>query len=203
MTTPHPMAMEVTIALVLGGGLMAVATIMAAWRRQHASGLAWALLAALAGALVAMGASLHRPQGGGLRAAGVQIVAVALAALAGLLPSPMREGQPERPALARTLQVAAWLALLGVPPTVGFHARVLVSRAFILAGWTWAAVLVAAANALWLIPALSAWRTPGVSVRRHHTTLALALLAAIMLLGLYPQPAIQAADALARLLGPG
>jgi NADH:ubiquinone oxidoreductase subunit 2 (subunit N) len=141
----------------------------------------------------------------GLRAAAMQFLALALALLLLLQYQPRRASQ-EAPhqGLASTARAVAWLTLLGIPPTVGFHAKVMLYRSLLSVGWDGMAALAMAAAAAGVLPAL--WAIgfpPPLPLKGARAALAVALIALIVILGLYPQPAISLAGMVQNLAKPG
>jgi NADH:ubiquinone oxidoreductase subunit 2 (subunit N) len=187
-------------AVVIGIGLALYGTLRATRPQTPARALAGIALAAGAYLLLAVGAAIQLPQGDGLRAAAFQGLTVLLAVALGAL-SLRRSGEGTSGSgrgLASVALFAAWLCLLGLPPTAGFHARLLVYRALLQAGWSGAFAIALAISVAGLIPAFSAIAlgSPG-GLRGGRAALAVALLAVLLLVGLYPGFGLTAADFLA------
>jgi NADH:ubiquinone oxidoreductase subunit 2 (subunit N) len=151
-------------------------------------------------AVLALAAALRLGESDGLRASVVQLLGVTLAALLGGVGSSGREpdGSASLGTAARGL---AWLTLLGLPPTLGFHGKVMVYHSLLSAGWGGVTALAMAASGAGLLPALRAIRGPRIALRGPRALLAVALMGAIILLGLYPRPGLALAGLVERLAG--
>jgi NADH:ubiquinone oxidoreductase subunit 2 (subunit N) len=184
------------IAGLLGAAFAAYGTVRAARPQTAALGFAWMTLTGGSYALLALAAAVSAPQSDGLRAAALQGGAVLLAAaLGGLSLGAGGEAPgPGRP-LARVALFVAWLSLLGLPPTAGFHARILVCRSLLQAGWSGTLVFALAVGAAGLVPAFSALSlgSPG-SLRGGRAVLAVLLLAALLMVGVYPGLGLSVGD---------
>ena len=184
-TTPAPIA-----TLVLAStALLVVATVLALRARAASQSFSWIVVAGAAYAVLGMAAALHVRESDGVRASVLQLLAVVLASTVALLCSPTSEGEKSSGGrLATAGRVVAWLTLVGLPPTVGFHGKVMVYRSLLMAGWGWVAVVAILASAAALLPAVRGIGSPeGVEMRGLRAAGVLAGIAAIVLLGLYPQ----------------
>lgn len=188
------------IAILVGGGAIAAGTALSIRARPAPlASFGWAVAAACGSAVLAAAAGLAVPVSDGLRGAGLQLLAVLLAAALGALcHGGPAEGAVQASPVSSIGRAVAWLTLIGLPPTVGFHGKILVYRALLAAGWGWLAVLAGAASVAALAPALWAIR-PGAAgpAGALRAAIAVALIAAVCLLGLCPQPALEIAGALA------
>ncbi|MFB3881843.1 MAG: hypothetical protein ACE149_11300 [Armatimonadota bacterium] len=199
MNAPSQPTSPVAVALALVGlGLAVYGVLRASRPRTSGSGLGFMALAAAGYLVVSLAAALQRPEGDGLRAAafqgGTALLAWALGALSLGRPGDGSSGRW----LASVGLVGSWLCLLGLPPTAGFHARVLVYRALLQAGWQSAFGVAVALGVAGLVPAFSAIAlgSPG-RLRGGRGALAVLLLAALLLVGVYPGFGLSAADFLA------
>jgi len=192
-------AVSVTAALI-GVVLAAYGTARAARPQTPSQGFAWMALTGVAYVLLALGAAVTDPRGEGLQAAVLQGGAVLLAAaLGGLsLGRPEREASGAGTPLAGVALFFAWLSLLGLPPTAGFHARILIYRSLLQAGWSGTLTIALALGVAGLIPAFSAASlgSPG-SLRGGRAVLAVFLLIALLVVGIYPGFGLAAAGFLA------
>ena len=117
------------------------------------------------------------------------------------MPAPAAEEAP-RQGLAWTARAVAWLTLLGIPPTVGFHAKVMLYRSLLNVGWGAMAALAIAVAAVSVWPAIWAIGSPPpLPLRGGRAALAAVLIASIVILGIYPQPAISLAGMVQNLAG--
>jgi len=194
MTAP-PLSAPVVIAILFSGGLLVLATALACRPRRAAASFGWMVVAGLAYAMLALAAALHLRDSGGLRASLVQLLAVALAALLGLLCGPRKAAESvAEGGLGAAARGVAWLTLVGLPPTLGFHAKVVIYRVLLTTGWAGLAALAIVASAAGMAPALWAFRAPRPAMSGPRAIIAVALIAAIIVLGVYPQPALTLAD---------
>jgi NADH:ubiquinone oxidoreductase subunit 2 (subunit N) len=203
MNEPTALTSAVAILAALMGAALAVwGTARAARPQTPGQGLAWMALAGSGFVLLSLGAAVRAPSGDGLRAAALQGAAVLLAAALGALSlGKAQEGagagraSPAGKQLASVALFVAWLGLLGLPPAAGFHARILVCRSLLQAGWSGALAFALAVSAAGLIPAFSALSLgcPG-SLRGGRAFLAVLLLIAILLVGVYPGFGLAAAN---------
>ncbi len=209
----------VSSGLAAGGAILLVAATAWAARPRGRSGkaeeaapgaaaarsFAWIVIAGIAYSLLALAAAVRAPETDGLRASILQLLAVLLAAgLGGLAMSGAPDENGGRSPLASAAVFAAWLSLVGLPPAVGFHGKILVYRALLAAGWEWLAVIAVAGSAAALIPAFWALTSHRSGpLRGLRAVLAVALLIAVVLLGLYPQVGLLAAAPLAGLASGG
>jgi len=187
---PFQMNGWIAAAIIVGGVMMVGATALALLRRQRPAGsFLWVAVAAAGYALLALAAALYGRQPDGLQAALLQVLAVVLAAALG---AASFVGQPgDGSSLPAAGRLVAWLALLGFPPTIGFHGRILVYRALLAIDWNWLLVLAMAVSAASLAPALGTIRTAKrTSARGLHAAIIALLLAAVFLLGICPQWAL-------------
>ena len=209
----------VSSGLAAGGAILLVAaTAWAARPRRRsekaeeaatgaaaARSFAWIVIAGIAYSLLALAAAVRAPETDGLRASILQLLAVLLAGGLGYVAmSGASDENGGRSPLASAAVFVAWLSLVGLPPAVGFHGKILVYRALLAAGWEWLAVIAVAGTAASLIPAfwaLSSYRSG--PLRGLRAVLAVALLIAVVLLGLYPQVGLLAAAPLAGLASGG
>ncbi|MCJ7750146.1 MAG: hypothetical protein MUQ65_03480 [Armatimonadetes bacterium] len=209
----------VSSGLAAGGAILLVAATAWAVRPRRRSekaeeaapgaaaarSFAWIVIAGLAYSLLALAAAVRAPETDGLRASILQLLAVLLAGGLGYVAmSGASDENGGRSPLASAAVFAAWLSLVGLPPAVGFHGKVLVYRALLAAGWEWLAIIAVAGTAAALIPAfwaLSSYRSG--PLRGLRAVLAVALLIAVVLLGLYPQVGLLAAAPLAGLASGG
>lgn len=204
----------VSIGLAAGGAaLLIAATALAARPRGAAAGdedavsgaaarsFAWAVIASMAYSLLALAAAVQAPETDGLRASVFQLLAVLLAAgLGGLAMSGAPAEDRERNPLASAAVFVAWLSIVGLPPAVGFHGKILVYRGLLAAGWEWLAAMAVGASAAVLIPAFWALGSHRAApLRGVRAVLTVALLAAVVVLGLYPELGLMAAAPLAEL----
>ncbi len=193
------------VAAVAGGGLLVAATALSLRARSAASRFGWMVIAAFACCVLGLAAALRAPESDGLRAGVVQLVAAVLAAAAGALLVPHKEGEEApRQTLAVMARGVAWMTLLGLPPTVGFHAKVMGYRALLAADWGWAAALAVAASAAAMLPA--AWSlgsAPPLPLRGARALMVVALVAAMIALGCYPQISLSLADLAEQVARPG
>lgn len=183
--TPAPIA-----ALALAGAaLLVVATVLAVRARATAQSFGWIVVAGVAYAVLGMAAALHVRESDGVRASVLQLLTVVLASTVAVLCSNTSQGEKVVGGrLARAGRVVAWLTLVGLPPTVGFHSKVMVYRALLMVGWGWVAVVAMVASAAALLPAVRGIGSPeGAEMRGLRAAGALAGIAAIVLLGVYPQ----------------
>ena len=218
MSEPPSVVTIASIGLAAGGAILLVAATAWAARPRGRSekaettpgaaaarSFAWIVIAGIAYSLLALAAAVRAPETDGLRASILQLLAVLLAAALGGLG--LSASHPEKGGgspLASAAVFAAWLSLVGLPPTVGFHGKILIYRALLAAGWEWLAVIAVAGTAAALIPAfwaLSSYRSG--PLRGLRAVLAVALLIAVVLLGLYPQVGLLAATPLAGLASGG
>jgi len=202
MNTPSLVTTAIATAAGLLGGVLAVYGIVRAARpRLPADGLAWMVLANGGYVLLGLAAAVRAPQGDGLRGAVFQGgVALLSAALGALSLSGARDVKPRSGrSLASVALFVAWLGLLGLPPTAGFHARVLVYRSLLQNGWHGSLIFALAISVAGLIPAFSALALgcPG-SLRGGRAFLAILLLAALLVIGLYPGFGLALGDFVAR-----
>jgi NADH:ubiquinone oxidoreductase subunit 2 (subunit N) len=197
MSAPSALTSAVAvIAAILGVVLALYATIRAARPRAPGQGFGWMVIAGSGYVVLGLAAAIRAPQGDGLRAATIQAGAVLLAAaLGGLSLGQSEEESQSGRQLARVALFGAWLALLGLPPVVGFHARVLVYRSLLQAGWTGAFALSLATSAAGIVPGFSALSLgcPGC-LRGGRAVVAVLLLLALFVGGVYPGFAVSAAD---------
>lgn len=192
MNALPPIPAAVILALLLGSGLLVLATALAVHRRGTAGSLAWMVVAGLSSCLLLLAAALQFREGDALRVAVVQLLMVTLAALLGALCGRAPETPPAPavglPTAGRGL---SWLTLLGLPPTLGFHAKLMLYHTLLATGWGGLVVLTMAASAAGLAPAVWALRSPPPApVRGLSAVLAAALMALVLVLGLYPQPVL-------------
>ncbi len=183
--TPAPIA-----ALALAGAaLLVVATVLAVRAPATAQSFGWIVVAGVAYAVLGMAAALHVRESDGVRASVLQLLTVVLASTVAVLCSNTSQGEKVVGGrLARAGRVVAWLTLVGLPPTVGFHSKVMVYRALLMVGWGWVAVVAMVASAAALLPAVRGIGSPeGAEMRGLRAAGALAGIAAIVLLGVYPQ----------------
>jgi NADH:ubiquinone oxidoreductase subunit 2 (subunit N) len=204
MSAPSSLTSAVAvIAAILGVALALYATIRAARPQAPGQGFGWMVIAGSGYVLLALAAAMRAPHGDGLRAAAIQAGAVLLAAaLGGLCLGESKDGSDFSKRFAAAALAAAWLTLLGLPPMVGFHARVLVYRSLLQAGWHGTVALALAVSAAGLVPAFSALSLgcPG-RLRGARGALALFLLLALLVGGIYPGFAVSTADYLLAALG--
>jgi NADH-quinone oxidoreductase subunit N len=206
MTEPS-MLEHVTAAGLLGGGLLLLvaATVWALRPPRPARGekapdaqgaasraFTWVVIAGISYSLLGLAAAVREPASAGVTGALLQLVAVLLSAGLGAAALGGRDvGGSAGRSLGSAGFTVAWLSLLGLPPAVGFHAKVLVYRSLLLAGWQWAAAAAMAASAAALVPALFAashYRPAGA--RGLRALWIILLLAAVVILGVYPQAGI-------------
>ena len=200
-TTPAPIA-----TLVLAStALLVVATVLAVRARAASQSFSWIVVAGAAYAVLGMAAALHVRESDGVRASVLQLLAVVLASTVAMLCSATPEGEKGSGSrLATAGRVLAWLTLVGLPPTVGFHGKVMVYRSLLMAGWGWVAVVAILASAAALLPAVRGMGSPeGVEMRGLRAAAALAGIAAIVLLGVYPQLGFAIAKVVASLAAQG
>jgi len=201
MNAPTPHIPTSALALAISGGaLLVLATALALRARRASQSFAWIAAASIAYPLLAAAAGVYLPETDGLRAAVLQLLSVLLAAALHLtIPTRADEHQASsRSPLAAAARALAWLTLLGLPPAVGFHGRILVYRALLAAGWQEVTVLAVLGGAAALLPACRAIRSPHpAEVRGLRAVLAIAVMATIVALGLYPDAGL----AVARLIG--
>jgi NADH-quinone oxidoreductase subunit N len=191
------------MAAILGVALAVYGTICAARPKGPGQGFGWMVIAGSGYLLLALAAALAAPQGDGLRAAAVQACAVLLAAaLGGLSFGQPKDGSSRGKGLAAAALAGAWLTLLGLPPMVGFHARVLAYRSLLQGGWQGTVALALAISAAGLVPAFSALSLgcPG-RLRGGRGVVAVLLLLALLVGGMYPGFAVSTADRLLAALG--
>lgn len=204
MSAPSALTSAVAmIASVLGAALALYATIRAARPQAPGQGFGWMVIAGSGYVLLALAAAVAAPQGDGLQAAAIQAGAVLLAAaLGGLCLGQSKDGSSSGKALAAVVLFGAWLTLLGLPPMVGFHARVLVYRSLLQAGWHGTAAVALAVSAAGLVPAFSALSLgcPG-ALRGGRAAIAVILLLAALVGGMYPGFAVSTANYLLAALG--
>ena len=184
------------VAVIVGGVLLVVATVMALRPRAVDGGLGWMVIATSAYCILGLAAALRLPASDGLRAAAMQLLALALVVVLAVQYGP-RKGSEEAPSqgLASAARAVSWMTLLGLPPTVGFHAKVMLYRALLNAGWGGLAALAIAAAAVGILPALWALSSPPpLPLKGARAIIAVALIVAILVLGLYPQLALSLAD---------
>jgi NADH:ubiquinone oxidoreductase subunit 2 (subunit N) len=193
------------VAIVAGGGLLAVATALSLRARSAASSFSWMVIAAFACCVLGLAAALHAPGSDGFRAGVVQLVAAALAAAVGVLLTGRKEGEEApKQTLATAARGVAWLTLLGLPPTLGFHAKVMLYRALLAAEWGSLAALAMAAAAAAMLPA--AWALgspPPLPLKGARALVVAALVAAMIALGCYPQISLSLADLAEKVARPG
>lgn len=207
--TELSMLEHVTMVGLLGGGLVLLlaATVWALRPRRADSGekapdaqaavsraFGWVVIAGISYSLLGLAAAVQDPASAGVTGALLQLLAVLLSAGLG---AAALGGRDVAGSAGRSLGSAgftvAWLSLLGLPPAVGFHAKVLVYRSLLLAGWEWVAAAAMAASAAALVPAMFAashYRPAGV--RGLRALWIILLLAAVVVLGIYPQAGIGA-----------
>jgi NADH:ubiquinone oxidoreductase subunit 2 (subunit N) len=169
--------------------LLAVATLLAVRARAASQSFSWIVVAGAAYAVLGMAAALHVRESDGVRASVLQLLAVVLASAVAMLCSTTSEGEKITGGkLATAGRVLAWFTLVGLPPTVGFHSKVMVYRALLMAGWGWLAVVAMVTSAAALLPAFRGMvSSGGVEMRGLRAAGAVAVMAAIVLLGVYPQ----------------
>jgi NADH-quinone oxidoreductase subunit N len=190
MTTSSDQISAGVLALAISGAVLLVAgTALGVRARRSSRRFAWIAIATLAYPLLAGAAALHVPATDGVRAAALQLLATVLAAALGLTVGarPGEGESPPRSPLSAAGRALAWLTLVGLPPTIGFHGRILVYRALLGGGWEALTVLALAGGAAALFPALRAIRSPHpAAVGGLRAVLAVALMAGVLALGLYP-----------------
>ena len=193
------------VAMVVGGGLLVVATALSLRARSAASSFGWMVIAAFACCMLGLAAALRAPESDGFRAGVVQLVAAALAAAVGALLIPRKEGEEApKQTLAVMARGVAWLTLLGLPPSVGFHAKVMLYRALLAAEWGWVAALAMAAAAAAMFPAARALGSPPpLPLKGARALAAAALVVAMIALGCYPQISLSLADLAEKVARPG
>jgi NADH:ubiquinone oxidoreductase subunit 2 (subunit N) len=157
--------------------------------------LGWFIIATFAYCILGLAAAMQLRESDGLRAAAMQLLALALALILLLLCQPRQTlRDAPRQGLASTARIVVWLTLLGIPPTVGFHAKVMLYRSLLSVGWGGMAALAIAVAAAGVLPALSAiGLPPPLPLKGARAAVAVVLIALIVILGLYPQPAISLA----------
>jgi len=196
MNAPVSVSAPVLVAVIVGGGLLVVATVLALRTRAAASNFGWMVIAAFSCCILGLATALQAGESDGLRASAVQLLAVVLAAAVGILLTPRHEGEtaPSQ-LLAPAARGIAWMALLGLPPTAGFLAKVMLYRSLLSVGWgslTWLAMV---ATAIGVLPALWALSSPPpLPLKGPRAFLVFMLAAAILVLGCYPQSALFLAD---------
>jgi formate hydrogenlyase subunit 3/multisubunit Na+/H+ antiporter MnhD subunit len=200
--TAPAIPISAVVALVLGGAVVVVCTSLALRRKTAANALAWLSMAGLGQVVLALGAALALPGGDGARAAALQFLVIGMAAaLAALCGSDKAEGEDVRPRLPGAAVVTALLLLLGLPPAAGFHAKVALWHSLLQPGWIGMAALVLAASAASVLPALWALDAlPRARLGLVRSILVVALMAAAVAIGLYPQLGLDAAAWVARVL---
>lgn len=201
-TPPAQIAMPVIALAASGVLLLIIPTALALRPRRVAQAFAWIALAGASCPLLALAAALHVPATDGLRAAVMQLLAVLLAAAlgAGFRARPHGNDTSSNSSLSAAARAVAWLTLVGLPPTAGFHGRILVYRALLAAGWEELAVLAMVGAAAALLPALWAMRSPSPpAMRGPRAAVAIALMVAILVLGLYPGAGLMVAGFVANL----
>ena len=185
-----------SFALVLGALLLLAAGVLGVRAKGRATGFGWAVVAGLAGAILAMAAALRMDTSGGLRAALAQLAVVALAALLGGLTAPVAAADTTAPTgrgLATVGRGVAWLALLGLPPTAGFHAKVMLCHSLLAAHMGGGVVLALLAGLVLLRPALGEAHTAQAPLLSPTRALCVVLLIILLvLLGAYPHLALGA-----------
>ena len=203
---PAQISMYVIALGTSGALLLVVATALALRPRRAAQSFAWVAAAAAACSIIAGAAALHTPAADGLRAAVVQLLAVLLAvALGATLPAHSCQNSPSSHSpLSAAARALAWLTLIGFPPTAGFHGRILVYRALLAAGWEKLAVLAMIGAAAALLPAFWAMRSPSPpAMRGPRAAVAIALIVAVLVLGLYPGAGLAIANLVANVITAG
>jgi NADH:ubiquinone oxidoreductase subunit 2 (subunit N) len=206
MSDPSLAKRMVEEGLLVGGLLfLLVATVWAIRPRRAVEGervpeahavvsraFTWIVIAGLSYPLLGLAAAVRAPASAGLTAALLQLLSVLLAAALGAASlGAAAEHESPRRGLATAGLLVAWLSLVGLPPALGFHAKILIYRSLLSAGWGWAAVAAMAGSFAALVPAFltaTLYRPPHPSgVRVLWIAL---LLAALLILGLYPQAGI-------------
>ncbi len=186
------------VALVFGGAAIVVATVLAVRGRAAAAGLLWVALAGLGQAMLGLAVAAQNPQGDGARAAALQLLTVAAAVALSAACSGSGGDKGEESGSGRLSPVGralAWASLIGVPGTMGFHAKVVLVRALLSVDWSGMSLLVLAAGAAATWPALAALQAPYPGrLRGLRRVVTSVLVGAVLLLGLYPQWAVTAAD---------
>jgi hypothetical protein len=190
------------VALVFGGAVIVVATVLAVRGRSVAASLWWVVLAGLGQAMLGLAVAAQDPQGDGARAAALQLLTIAAAAALRAACSGSGGGKGEESGpdwLSPVGRCLVWASLIGAPGTIGFHAKVVLVRSLLSLDWSGMSLLVLAAGAAATWPALAALRAPHPGplrgIRRMATYL---LVGVVLLLGLYPHWAVTAADWVAR-----
>ncbi len=191
------------IALATSGALLLiVSTALALRPRRVPQAFIWVAVAAASCSPLALAAALHMPASDGLRAALMQLLAVLLAAILGTTFHARTHGNSHssHSPLSAAARAIAWLTLLGLPPTAGFHGRILVYRALLAAGWEKLAMLAIVGAAAALLPAFWAMRSPSPpALRGPRGALAITVIVAILVLGLYPGAGLIVARVVANL----
>jgi len=189
------------VTMLLGGGILAVATVLSLRARVPTVGFGWAAVAGFAGSLLGLAAALERPESGGLRAGVVQALAVACAAVVGFMCSgAASQERSDSSPLAIAGRGVAWLTLLGLPPTVGFQGKVALYRSLLMVGWDALTACAALASVMILIPASRALASPPPGpLRAGRAAVVVVLIAALLVLGLYPHWTFSIADLVTKL----
>jgi NADH:ubiquinone oxidoreductase subunit 2 (subunit N) len=203
--SPSVISAPAIAAVIVGGVLLLVATVMALRPKAVTSSVGWLIIATFAYCIFGLAAAMQLRESDGLRAAAMQFLALALAVVLLLQyqSGPASEEAP-RQGLASTARAVVWLTLLGIPPTVGFHAKVMLYRSLLSVGWGGMAALAMAAAAAGVLPALSAIGSrPPLPLRGARAVFAVVVIALIVILGIYPQPAISLAGLVQNLVKSG
>ncbi len=215
MTSSLTIKDVVAIALLaIGIASLVAACAAAAWPRRRpvpedvagtqarlSTSFAWVVVAGLAYVFLGVAAAVREPRSAGLAAAFLQVFGVLLAAALGGLSLSGGHADESRPSrLSCVGFFVAWLSLIGLPPAVGFHGKLLVYHALLTAGWEWAAAIAMAGSVAVLIPAfLAASHLRPSAASRARAFCLLVLLAAVILLGVYPQAGLAIAESAADL----
>jgi len=201
-TTSTQISMPIIALATSGALLLIIPTALALRPRRVAQAFAWITVASVSCPLLALAAAMHMPATDGLRAAVMQLLAVLLAAALGATfrVRPRGNSNSSQSPLSAAARAVAWLTLVGLPPTAGFHGRILVYRALLAAGWEKLAVLAMVGAAAALLPGLWAMRSPSPpAMRGPRAAVAIALMVAILVLGLYPGAGLMVAGLVANL----
>jgi NADH-quinone oxidoreductase subunit N len=143
-------------------------------------------------AILALAAVVRSPDSDGLRTAVVQLGGTFLAAALGVVSLGGSSSDDRSGSRLASLGIfVAWLSLLGLPPTLGFHGKLLVYQSLLQADWGWLAVAAMAGTAGALVPAFRVLAAPARrDVTKSRAILIALLVAAVALLGVYPQTAL-------------